>query len=80
MKKTRSIRRIMLRGLLLLSAAFLGVLTLSFSVIQYRNAKEAATQDMRSSCEAVAGNLAQTMEKMDTILLYSIASKDPIPR
>ena len=76
MKKARSIRRILLRSFLLLSAAFLGILTFSFTQFQYHNAKEAAAQEMMSACEAVAGNLKQTMEKMDTILLYSIASKD----
>ena len=68
------IRTILLFTLLSLSLVTLGLISLIFSVMQYRTLKSNATRDMRSSCAQVASGLGQTVREMDTILLYSIAS------
>ena len=72
--KKKSIRTIFLRALLLISIVTLGLISLIFSVMQYRTLKSHATQDMQASCVQVAASLGQTVKEMDTILLYSMAS------
>ena len=74
--KQTSIRIILLKTLLLITAVTLGLISLIFSVMQYRTLKSNATRDMRSSCAQVAAGLGRTVKEMDTILLYSIASDE----
>ncbi|MBQ9360639.1 MAG: histidine kinase [Lachnospiraceae bacterium] len=74
--KKKSIRTILLRALLALTAVTLGLISVIFSVMQYRTLKSHATQDMRLNCVQVAVSLHQAVKEMDTILLYSIASSE----
>ena len=74
--KKKSIRTILLRALLALTVVTLGLISVIFSVMQYRTLKSHATQDMRSSCAQAAVSLHQAVKEMDTILLYSIASSE----
>ena len=72
--RKQRIRTILIRALISLSLVTLGLISVIFSVMQYRTLKSNATRDMRSSCARVASGLGQTVKEMDTILLYSIAS------
>ncbi|HBB59286.1 MAG TPA: sensor histidine kinase [Lachnospiraceae bacterium] len=74
--RKKSIHIILLRALLLLSVLTLVLISLIFSIMQYRTLKNHATRDMRANCTAIAANLEQKLKEMDTILMYSIASSE----
>ncbi len=74
--KKKSIRTILLKSLLLVSVVTLGLISVIFSVMQYRTLKSRATRDMQANCSAIADSLRQSVKEMDTILLYSIASSE----
>ncbi|MBO4338146.1 MAG: hypothetical protein J5842_08740, partial [Lachnospiraceae bacterium] len=54
----------------------LGLISVIFSVMQYRTLKRQATTDMQESCKSIAKSLEQSVNELDTILLYSIASTE----
>ena len=74
--KKKSIRIILLKSLLTVSVVTLGLISVIFSVMQYRTLKSRATKDMQANCSAIADSLRQSVKEMDTILLYSIASSE----
>ena len=74
--KKKSIRTILLRALLGLMIVTLGLISVIFSVMQYRTLKKQATTDMQDGCRSIAKSLEQSVKEMDTILLYSIASSE----
>ena len=74
--KKKSIKGILLRALLGLMTVTLGLISVIFSVMQYRTLKRQATTDMQESCRSIAKSLEQSVNEMDTILLYSIASSE----
>ena len=74
--RKKSIHIILLRALLLLSVLTLVLISMIFSILQYRTLKNQATRDMRANCTAIAANLEQKLKEMDTILMYSIASSE----
>lgn len=74
--KKKSIRNILLRALLGLMIVSLGLISVIFALMQYRTLKKQATTDMQNSCHAIARSLEQSIGRMDTILLYSIASSE----
>ncbi|MCR4655381.1 MAG: histidine kinase [Lachnospiraceae bacterium] len=74
--KRHSIRTIMSKHFLILAAAILFVVSLFYSILQYRTLKEHAVGNLTAGCETTAVSMTQGLNEMDTILLYSIASSE----
>lgn len=74
--KNKSIRKILLQALMILTIVTLGLSFSIFVTMQYRTLKMRATTDMQASCNSIAVSLEQDIKELDTILLYSIASAE----
>ncbi|MCR5788283.1 MAG: histidine kinase [Lachnospiraceae bacterium] len=74
--KRRNIQTILSTYLLILAAAILTVVSVFFTVLQYRTLRTQEIGNLRENCLNAARSLRQDIKEMDTILLYSIASSD----
>ena len=74
--RNSSIRTLLPKALIIITLITLALISAIFSVMQYRTLKTNAIRQMQTDCESIAVNLRQAVKKMDTILLYSIASRE----
>ena len=75
-KQRRDIQSILTQYFMLIIAAFLGALTIIFSVMQYRTLRSNALEDLRHSCNSIGENIDLQINQLDTICLNSINSSD----
>lgn len=74
--KRYSIHSLMLRTFLLLSAVTLGLVSVIFTVMQYRTMRDNVIRTMQGDCAALSGSIRQDMKELDRILLTCIASSE----
>jgi len=75
-RRERSIQNILTRQYILLVVIMLGLITLCFSVIQYRTLRADAESSLQNLCSSIGDNIDLQISQMDTICLNAISSSD----